>query len=170
MSYFHDDCDQIDIIRSNGATITLLEGPDVYFIGVRNNPQPLGVSFKVGMKLPACCTASGRALLSQLSDEEIKEIYPSESLPQVTKANLVKRKDLLGILKTVRERGYSDELAGTRPHMFSYGAVVTNNRGVTQAGVAVVMHEDDITNKIEAEAIDAVKALASQLSKVADLT
>ncbi|SCZ64629.1 IclR family transcriptional regulator [Epibacterium ulvae] len=165
--HFYDLCDQLPVIRQNGATLSVLDGPDVCFIAARNNPQPLGVTYRPGMTLPACCTASGRAMLAACSDDDVCTLYP-EDLPQVTSANLKSRADLLKVLQQVRENGYSDEIAGTRPHMHSYGAAVTTSLGRTIAGVAIVMYDGDVTPKAETEAIAAVQTLGHRLSAFAD--
>lgn len=166
---FYEACEDIDVIRKNGATLTVLNGPDVFFIAVRNSPQPLGVTFRPGTRLPACCMASGRALLSSLSDEEVCELYPDEKIPQMTKANPKYRSELLKILAETRSNGYSREIKGTRPHMFSYGALVASPAGKAVAGVALSLHEEDITPEVESEAIEAIQSLGAQLSKYSSL-
>ncbi len=168
---FHEVCDEIPLIQEIGATIAVLDGPDVYFIGVRNRPQPLGIAFtvSVGMRLPACCTATGRALLANLSDEEVCERYPDEDLPQVTDAGLKTRTELLEMLKAVRINGYSEEIAGLRAHMHSFGALVATPSGVSIAGVAVSMYDDIITDELRVDAIDSIRALANRLSQFTEL-
>ncbi|GLU27928.1 MULTISPECIES: IclR family transcriptional regulator [Brucella/Ochrobactrum group] len=169
VEHFHSACDEIQIIRENGATLSVLEGPDVYFIATRNSPQPLGVTFKAGTRLPACCMASGRALLASLSDDEVKALYPDDELPQLTKDNPKYRGELLAILRQTREQGYSEEIKGTRPHMCSYGAVVSGGANKAIAGVAITMYEGDLTPKVELQAIEAIQLLARKLSRFGDL-
>ena len=169
VEHFNRACEEIDIIRRNGATLTVLEGPDVFFIATRNSPQPFGIKFQPGTRLPACCMASGRALLANLTDEEVCEIYPSEDIPQVTKAHPKSRKELLEILQEARKNGYSQEIKGTAPNMISYGALVAKPGGEAVAGVAISLYEEDVTDVVAAEAIDAIKTLAARLSNFADL-
>ena len=169
VEHFYAACDEIQLIRENGATMTVLQGPDVYFIAARNSPQPLGVTFKAGTRMPACCTASGRALLADLTNEEVCKLYPNEELPQLTKDHPKYRGELMAILDQARKDGYSKEIKGTRPHMCSYGALVATPSGKPIAGVAITMYEGDLTPEVEQQAIDAIRLLASKLSRFGDL-
>jgi len=169
VEHFYAACDEIRLIRENGATMSVLDGPDVYFIAARNSPQPLGVTFKTGTRMPACCMASGRALLSALTNDEVCKLYPAEELPQLTKDHPKYRGELLAILDQARKDGYSREIKGTRPHMCSYGALVATPSGKSIAGVAITMYEGDITPEVERQAIDAIRLLASKLSRFSDI-
>lgn len=165
VKHFYDSCDEIPIIRENAAIISVLDGSDVFYIGVRNSPHPLGVTFKVGMRLPASCTASGRAILAAMSDEQVRILYPHERLPQVTKASTETRTELLKILANARKDGFAVEKGGTRPHMYSYGARLNSAVGRSPAAVAVMLHEADATSNVEANAVAAVLDLAHRLSR-----
>jgi DNA-binding IclR family transcriptional regulator len=169
VEHFYAACDEIQLIRENGATMSVLDGPDVLFVAARNSPQPLGVTFKPGTRMPACCMASGRALLGSLSNEEVCKLYPHEELPQLTKDHPKYRSELLKILNEARRDGYSKEIKGTRPHMCSYGALVATPSGRAIAGVAITMYEGDLTPAVEQAAIAAIKELAANLSQFGDL-
>ena len=168
VEHFYEVCDEIPIIRENAAVISVIDGPDVFYIGSRNSPQPLGVTFRVGMRLPACCTASGRALLANMTEAEVKRLYPDEALPQVTKASTATRTELLQILEDARRLGYATEKGGTRPHMYSYGAAVGQKAGRT-TGVAVMLYEGDVTPESERAVVSAVRDLASRLSRFSEI-
>jgi DNA-binding IclR family transcriptional regulator len=169
VEHFNKACEENELIRTNGATLTVLEGPDVFFIATRNSPRPFGIKFRPGTRLPACCMASGRALLANLTDDEVCELYPAEEIPQVTKAHPKFRSELLKILQQVRQNGYSQEIKGTAPNMISYGALVAKPSGEAVAGVSISLHEDDVTDAVSVEAIEAIKNLAARLSSFADL-
>ena len=94
--------------------------------GISHSPRPLGVTFKVGIRLPAWCTATGRALLAAMTDREVKAVYPGEKLPQVTEASTETRTELLSILAEARNNGYSVEKgAGWK---FVYDAIDDGSR------------------------------------------
>lgn len=169
VEHFYAACDEIPVLRENAAVISVIDGADVFYIGARTSPQPLGVTFKVGMRLPACCTASGRALLARMSDEQVKALYPDEHLPQVTKASTETRTELLALLADARRDGYATEKGGTRPHMHSYGAAVITPGGRPTAGVAVMIYEGDVTAELETRVIDAVCDLAARLSRFSEI-
>ena len=168
VEHFYEVCDETPIIREHAAVISVLDGPDVLYIGSRTSPEPLGITFRIGMRLPACCTASGRAMLATMTDEEVKALYPEESLPQVTKLSTPTRTELLDILAQARQQGYATEKGGTRPHMYSYGAAIGGHGGRNTA-VAVMLYEGDVTPERELSVVDAVRELARRLSRVSDI-
>ena len=169
IEHFYKICDDIPLIRENGATVTVLVDADVYFIACKNSSQPLGIKFTVGTRLPACCVASGRALLANLSNDEIKKLYPKEELPQITKANYKTRSELLDVIEIDRKNGFSKEKGRISPNMNAYGAVVETIQGKSIAGVSVSMYNRDSTPDIEKKAIESVCELAKRLSEYAHI-
>jgi DNA-binding IclR family transcriptional regulator len=65
----------------------------------------------VSSTFPAYATAGGKALLSQLSDEEIDRLYPEEKLKQLTANTISNKTQLKRELKEIRKTGlaYTNE-------------------------------------------------------------
>ncbi|MGW4370968.1 IclR family transcriptional regulator [Nocardia takedensis] len=84
-----------------------LEGSEVHFIDSVDSPRGLRVVGRVGQSLPAHCTSTGKALLAELSDEEILQLYPEERLPGLTRSSIATRTDLLVELERIRKQGYA---------------------------------------------------------------
>lgn len=57
------------------VTLTVLDGREVVYLSCRNSERPLGFTFRIGMRLPAVFTATGKAQLGTLSDTELAELY-----------------------------------------------------------------------------------------------
>lgn len=53
-----------------------LEGGSVFYLAKIDSPEPIRMISSVGMRLPAYCTALGKALLSDLSEAEIAALFP----------------------------------------------------------------------------------------------
>ena len=70
-------------------------------------PGQVRVASRMGKTLPAHVSASGKALLSQLTDEAVVALYPREELEAVTPHSLTTRTALLEDLERIRERGYA---------------------------------------------------------------
>ena len=92
-----------------GETIHLgrLEGNQVHFIDSLDSVRALRVAGRLGRSLPAHCTSTGKALLAELSDEELFHLYPEEDLVQLTEHSIATRTELLKALAEVRDRGYA---------------------------------------------------------------
>lgn len=55
----------------------ILDGGDVLYIAKVDSSEPIRLLSHVGKRLPAYCTALGKALLSDSSIEQIKKYYPN---------------------------------------------------------------------------------------------
>jgi DNA-binding IclR family transcriptional regulator len=60
--------------------------------------------------MPAHCTSTGKALLSELPEEEVLRLYPDEELVQLTVHSIGTRSELLEELARIRHRGYSQSI------------------------------------------------------------
>lgn len=84
-----------------------LESRDVHFIDSIESPRALRVGARLGRSMPAHCTSTGKALLAQLTEEEILRMYPEEELVQLTPYSIANRTDLMNALVKVRAQGYA---------------------------------------------------------------
>lgn len=86
----------------------VLDREKVLYIRKVDSPQPIRMISHVGNRLPANATAIGKALLSGLPDEEIKELY-SGGLPRLTGNTIVDFAVLLAQLAEIRKTGIAVE-------------------------------------------------------------
>ena len=84
-----------------------LEANQVHFIDSVDSVRALRVGGRVGQSLPAHCTSTGKALLAELSEEELLRLYPDEQLVTLTPHSLGTRTELLEELAEVRAQGYA---------------------------------------------------------------
>ncbi|MDW7644310.1 MAG: IclR family transcriptional regulator [Desulfuromonadales bacterium] len=82
------------------------EGYIVYLDVVETNLTVRVVS-RVGSRLPAHCTASGKVHLAYMSDEEIDSILPNSELKGYTPTTYTDREVLKKDLKKIAEQGYA---------------------------------------------------------------
>jgi len=54
--------------------LSVLNGDEAVYVAVRNSIRPLGLAFRVGLKFPASVSASGKAMLAHLPEEEARLI------------------------------------------------------------------------------------------------
>jgi len=141
-------------------TLTVLDQQQVVYIACANSKAALGFTFRIGLRLPAPFTATGKAILSTLGDQQVRQRFTSD-WPQPMTANSVANIDqLLLELAQVRQRGYSLDNGQIREGMFCIGAPVYDFSGQAVAGLAVSM--------LEQEAIDStVEAIGSKLVAIA---
>lgn len=112
----------------------------VIYVERRPGSSPLGVSYEIGMRLPAHCTAGGLAMLSTLGEDELDELYgEAGELEQLTPRSLSTLDGLRERLAEVRERGYAVDDGETAAAMICLGAAVRDGAGAAVGAVAVSM-------------------------------
>ncbi|GAB4079126.1 IclR family transcriptional regulator [Modestobacter muralis] len=87
-----------------------LEGNEVHFIDSLESGRALRVVGRLGRSMPAHCTSTGKALLSELPEDQVLRLFPEEELPRLTANSIGTRTALLRELAQIRRRGYARSL------------------------------------------------------------
>src|SRR4029077_609295 len=118
----------------------VLRGHDVVYLGSRPGASPLGVTYDIGLHLPAHCTASGLAMLSALEEAEVDDLYAGVTeLEQLTPHSIADLDQLRTRLAEVRQRGYARDEEETALGMVCLGAAVRGDADDPVGAVAVSM-------------------------------
>lgn len=147
--------------------LSILVGSDVMYIACRQGSDPLGVRFREGMRFPAAFTATGKAILSTLTDEEVVEIVQGGLPPGLTHKSIDTVDELRLELGETRERGYSIDDGQVRDAMICCGAPVFAAGSETRAvaGVAMAMLSGKATASDTSSLGVSVQAFADELSR-----
>lgn len=129
-----------ELARSLDETVHLivLEGNGVRFVEGIESTKALRVSSRVGVVLPAHCTAGGLVLLAELPTEEITALYP-RGLPSLPGTARTELSSLLRRLRTVRRNGYAHNDQESERGIAAVGVPVRDPSGRTLASLAVAM-------------------------------
>ena len=96
--------------EETGETVHLMAlqpGAEVLCLDSVESEKALRVGGRTGIILAAHASASGRALLSTLPQEELVALYPSSRLPKRQPKTITQRSALFRELEAIRERGYA---------------------------------------------------------------
>jgi IclR family transcriptional regulator, blcABC operon repressor len=136
--------------------LSVLNGTEVVYVGVRNSARPLGLAFNIGMRLPAHQAATGKAMLAFLEPSLLRTLYPGHS-----RAVTALRQELV----QAQERGYAVDDEGVRSGVYSIAAPVFDASGRPVAGIAVCINKAELTAaRLERERRAVVQA-AQRLSQ-----
>jgi len=119
------------------AYLSVLSGTEVATILVRASTSGVSHDTWVGQTVPASCTSSGRAMLSTLSDAEIRERYEGVALPTPT---VHAPRDLAHLLERLHvERAMRTSIAHEELEigLLGVGAAVVDFEGRAVAAVNV---------------------------------
>lgn len=150
-----------------GATITLTvqDGAEVVYIAARNSEGARSaLEFRVGMRLPAAFSATGKAFLSHMNDFEIRRLYADGLPPARTGRSIATIENLLAELRDIRRDGYSCDDQQVAEGMVCFGATVLDSRNMPMAGIAVSLAVDADAMADRGSIIDNVKRMAARLS------
>lgn len=149
-------------------TLSVLDGRDVVYIACQNGSRPLDVTFRNGMRLPAAYTATGKAMLSTLPDEEVRMLLLDAPWPApLTRRSVTGLPALLPELARCRAQGFSVDDAQVRDGMHCFGAAVfdASSQQRAVAGLAVSVLAVDLEADGRATQIGRdIRALADRLS------
>src|SRR5262245_19408333 len=107
----------------------LLVGIDVHFIDAIESPQAVRVASRIGRAMPASSTSTGKALLAELSDEEVVALHPDEELATMTSRSIATRSELLRRLAVVRRRGYASSAEESEAGVSSVAVALPSGTG-----------------------------------------
>lgn len=88
----------------------ILEKQHIVYTNALESPQMVRVTSRLGTRLPAYCTASGKAQLAFLSEQELDAIYPEEEFKTFTPKTHSSKTSLRQELQEIAARGYAVDL------------------------------------------------------------
>lgn len=106
-----------------------LDGQMVNFLDSIESTRAVRVGSRVGRSLPAHCTSTGKAMLSRLSTDELRRLYPGDELVAVTEKTISSRAVLERELETTRRRGYAMSMQESEEGVASLAVPVTSPGG-----------------------------------------
>jgi len=100
--FLHNLCEQF---REN-VNLSVLDDTDVVYLDVIEGTQRVKLAAAPGQRLPAFCTASGKAILAFLPKEKLGDIL-ARGLTKYTQNTITAEEAFLDNLRQTRERGYA---------------------------------------------------------------
>ena len=162
---FYSLLDEEDILPQETITLSVLDGTNVVYIACRDGTRPLGITFRIGMHLPAPFTATGKAMLSTYPDNEIKQRFSHEWPAKLTARGVPSLTAFLAELSQHRQKGYFVDGGEIREGMMSFGAPIFDSSGKRAvAALAISLLAADTNESLKKTAGNEAKALAVKLS------
>jgi DNA-binding IclR family transcriptional regulator len=89
------------------AYLAVLDGAEVIYISMHETSHPVRVVTRVGRRLPAYCTASGKSQLAFESQDRLDETFHDYSFKRLTEHTITLYEDLLVHLRETACKGYA---------------------------------------------------------------
>lgn len=126
---FYLACDELEEVAGETVQMGVLDGHEVTYIARHDGRQPIRLSSEIGRRLPASCTAMGKAALASLPPDQLARRYSGVRwLPVMTARSHRTVDALLADLEEVRERGYATDDEETAEGVVCYGVAFPGRR------------------------------------------
>lgn len=154
--------------RGTGETVHLvsLQGAEVLFLDSVESTRAVRVASRVGEMMPAHCTSAGKAVLAQLSPEELDELFPDAGLRRLTDNSIGTRLELEAELERIRKRGYATSGQEAEVGVGSVGVAIPVPAGRPKASLSVSAPVERLTKSVREELAQQALAIVRQIGDV----
>jgi DNA-binding IclR family transcriptional regulator len=141
------------------------EGQDVLYVAKADSDAPVRMVSAVGRRLPLHLTGVGKALLSAMGDDEVRDLYgDAVELPQMTARSIGSVSELLRQLDAIRRRGLAYDNCESNPFVCCVATTVTDATGQAVAGMSISVPTIRLDDKRRRELSVLVREGADELS------
>lgn len=129
------------------AHLAVLHGSDVLYILEERAPGRPPLVTDVGVRLPAHLTASGRAIMAQLTRPQVRALYPSAAaFTHRTGRGPATPSELRRVLAEARHRGHATEESEVTPGFSSVAMAIRSSANLASIAVTwAVADRPDVT-------------------------
>jgi DNA-binding IclR family transcriptional regulator len=163
---FYDACDSLDTASDETMQLGILDGTEVTYIARHDGRQPIRLASEIGRRLPARCTARGKAALASLDGDELAErLRGVRWLPTMTAKSHRTVEALMADLERVRERGFAIDDEETAEGVICYAIAIPPRRaGDNPYGASVTLLKARATDERRDLLVADLRRLARMLS------
>jgi PcaR/PcaU/PobR family beta-ketoadipate pathway transcriptional regulator len=148
------------------AHLAVLDGAEIVYVARIADQKALTSRIHVGTRLPAHATSMGRAILSQLSADDIRARFRDVPLDRYSETTATEIEALIGQLAQDRTRGYIVSRSGFEPGIASVAAPVFDAGGAVAGAINITTAESTLRgDELETTIRDAVLAAAAAISE-----
>jgi DNA-binding IclR family transcriptional regulator len=119
------------------AHLVGLQGGDAVFLDCVECNATVRATARTGQRLPAHCTAGGKAQLAALPRARVLELLPDEALEGLTPESTRSRTELLRELDRIRATGYATNRRESEPDVHAVAAAIVDASGAMRGAVTV---------------------------------
>jgi DNA-binding IclR family transcriptional regulator len=159
LSAFADVVADHKSLRHETVQMALLDGFDMLYVARRDSDQPFLISSAVGKRLPANCTAVGKASLALLEPAQRKLPKP---LPKLTHNSVDDPTALLAAIEETAQRGYAIDDEETSLGVMCFGVARKTPRHEVY-GISATLLKSRVTPKLRDAIVADLRSTADAL-------
>jgi DNA-binding IclR family transcriptional regulator len=148
------------------AHLAVRDGREVVYIARVAALTTVASSVQIGTRFPVHATLMGRMLILDMSDEELRQLFPEKMLPKVTKQTPKTLAELKKLLTSDRSHGYGISQSFFERGVSAVGAPVRDNAGNVVAAINVTAVDTHIdVDQLHGSIKDAVLEAAREIGR-----
>jgi len=126
---FYEEASLLPAASEETVQLAVLDGLEMTYLARHDGRQPVRLTSQIGRRLPATVTATGKAALASLSDEDLDaRLADLHDLPVLTPRSLGTVEALRADLAVVRQRGYAMDDEETVEGVVCFGVMLPGRR------------------------------------------
>jgi len=155
-----------DLLEKCQETVDLaiFDAGEMVYLEVLESPQPVKIAARAGRRLPAHCTASGKAYLAFANGDDLEAVI-AQGMESCTPNTICDQALLLEDLRLIRQRGYAVSVEEFELGIKAVAAPVMDSSGEVVAVIAIAGPAYRLPPDRVAELGEAVKRAAQELSE-----
>lgn len=156
-----------ELVRITGETVNLgyWDGREITYL-LQKAASPMVEGFTVGNRIPAYCTAQGKAALAFIPDDELDSYIESTTFIAYTQYTITDPQELREELQKVREEGCAVMDEEISIGLVGVGAPVFNKYGYPRYTISSAGPAFKLTADLEGRTKIHVKRIAKELSEL----
>jgi len=165
--------DRLAVRSRQTVNLAVLDGDEILYVAKRESPEPLRLTVEVGRRLPAHCTALGKAMLGFRPAAEVRRLFGRRKrLRRFTPNTITDPRELIEHLKEILGTGVAVDREELVPGLRCLAAPVLDFTGYAVAAMsisapAVALGEERVA-ELRPMLLEAVAELSKALGGPAD--
>ncbi len=163
---FYESAQLLPAASEETIQLALLDGLDVTYLARHDGRQPVRLTSQIGRRLPATVTATGKAALASLAQDDLDtRLAGIAELPMLTANSIGTVDGLRANLAAVRQRGYAIDDEETVEGVVCFGVMIPGRRpGEGPYAASITLLKARATEERVPLLIDDLHRLADRLS------
>ena len=156
------------LVSESGHTVTMsvLDGVSIIFVERLDGTSRVRVTVEVGSRAAAYASASGKVLLSELGDLEIKRRFKGERLRRLTSTTITSFERFLAELSTVRMRGFATSNEESTKGLCAISVPLRDHERSCIAALTVAFPSASLTKKEQGMLAQRLRLAAAEIEKL----
>lgn len=117
--------------------LVVREGTEIVYIVKVESQNPIRMYSRIGKRMPVYCTAVGKAMMSYMSQEEIKSIWQNSHIEKLTQYTITDFDEFNKNLEIIKNQGYAMDEQENEIGIRCIASVVRDYRGKVCAAISI---------------------------------